>query len=129
MAHFIIKKEAGQTLVSLLIFSVVALAVTTTAISVTINTSQATQAGEKRIYLQQAAQSGIENALLRFLRDPSYTGETMNIDDITIETAIVGSNPYTITATASNALFLHTEEAQITYTNNIVTISSWTSSY
>ena len=129
MAHFKRKSEAGQTLVSLLVFSVVALAVTTTAISVTINTSQATQAVENRVYIQHAAQSGIENALLMLLRDPTYGGETITIDDVTIVTTIVGSDPYTITATADNTRFSHTEEAVVTYTNNILTISSWASSY
>ena len=129
MVYFKRKSEAGQTLVSLLVFSVVALAVTTTAISVTINTSQATQAVENRVYIQHAAQSGIENALLRLLRDPTYGGETITIDDVTIVTTIVGSDPYTITATADNTRFSHTEEAVVTYTNNILTISSWASSY
>ena len=129
MVYFKRKSEAGQTLVSLLVFSVVALAVTTTAISVTINTSQATQAVENRVYIQHAAQSGIENALLMLLRDPTYGGETITIDDVTIVTTIVGSDPHTITATADNARFSHTEEAVVTYTNNILTISSWASSY
>ena len=129
MVYFKRKSEAGQTLVSLLVFSVVALAVTTTAISVTINTSQATQAVENRVYIQHAAQSGIENALLMLLRDPTYGGETITIDDVTIVTTIVGSDPYTITATADNTRFSHTEEAVVTYTNNILTISSWASSY
>ncbi len=129
MTNFKRKSEAGQTLVSLLVFSVVALAVTTTAISVTINTSQATQAVENRVYIQHAAQSGIENALLRMLRDPTYGGESITIDDVTVVTNVVGSDPYTITATADNTRFSHTEEAVVTYTNNIVTISSWASSY
>ena len=129
MVYFKRKSEVGQTLVSLLVFSVVALAVTTTAISVTINTSQATQAVENRVYIQHAAQSGIENALLMLLRDPTYGGETITIDDVTIVTTIVGSDPYTITATADNTRFSHTEEAVVTYTNNILTISSWASSY
>lgn len=129
MTNFKRKLEEGQTLVSLLVFSVVALAVTTTAISVTINTSQATQAVENRVYVQHAAQSGIENTLLRLLRDPTYGGETITIDDVIVETSIVGSDPYIITATADNTRFSHTEEAVVTYTNNILTISSWTSSY
>ncbi|MDA1317265.1 MAG: hypothetical protein O3B87_04545 [bacterium] len=121
--------QAGQTLVTLLVFSVVALAVTTTAISVTINTSHATQAVENRVYVQHAAQSGIENALLRMLRNPSYVGETLSVDDALVVTTVTGSDPYTITATANNGLFSHTQEAQVTYTNNILTISSWTSSF
>ena len=129
MVYFKRKSEVGQTLVSLLVFSVVALAVTTTSISVTINTSQATQAVENRVYIQHAAQSGIENALLMLLRDPTYGGETITIDDVTIVTTIIGSDPYTITATADNTRFSHTEEAVVTYTNNILTISSWASSY
>jgi hypothetical protein len=129
MANYKRRADAGQTLVSLLVFSIVALAVTTTAISVTINTSQATQAVENRVYIQHAAQSGIENALLRLLRNPTYGGETITIDDVVVVTNIVGSDPYTITATADNTRFSHTEEAVVTYTNNILTISSWTSSY
>lgn len=89
-----INPKAGSTLVTLLTFIVVATTVTTAASMVimnnTLNASKFEQ-GQAALYV---AESGAENALLRLLRNPTYTGEVLQIGD--------GTATITVTTSGSN---------------------------
>ncbi len=117
--------QNGQTLVTLLVFSVIALTVATAAVSIMLNVSHATNRVEGNITASQVAESGIENALLRLLRNPSYTGETLQVGDGTVVITVTGSNPKTVTAIGT--LYSHTKtvEATVTFTNGIMSVTSW----
>ncbi len=117
--------QKGQTLVTLLVFSVVALTVATAAVAIMLNVSQATNRVEGNITASQVAESGIENALLRLLRNPSYTGETLQVGDGSVVITVTGTNLKTITAVGT--LYAHTKtiEATVTFTNGIMSITSW----
>jgi hypothetical protein len=73
-----------------------------------------------------AAESGIENAILRAIRDPSYTGETLTLDDkyVTI-TVPPGPYPKTVTVVSQSSNFRRTIEAQMNYSSGYYTISGW----
>ena len=117
--------QQGQTLVTLLVFSVVALTVATAAVSIMINVSQGTNRVEGNVAATQTAESGIENALLRLLRDPSYTGETLPVGDGTAVITVTGTNPKTITVIGTINSHSKTIEATATFTNGIMTVTSW----
>lgn len=125
MKHQDIYNQKGQTLVTLLVFSVIALTVATAAVSIMLNVSHATNRIEGNITASQVAESGIENALLRLLRNPSYTGETLQVGDGTVVITVTGTNPKTVTAVGT--LYSHTKtiEATVSFTNGIMSVSSW----
>ena len=115
----------GQTLVTLLVFTVVAIAVTSTAISIMINITRSASIVESRIIASQAAESGIENAIIRVLRDPEYAGETLQIGDASVEISVAGSDPIVITADATYGSYIQTVQTTIAYVDNSLTISDW----
>ncbi len=119
------KKNSGQTLVSLMIFMVTAIIIITAAVAVTIINSKTTSKFYQGIVSYDLAETGIENAIIRLLRDPSYTGETLVLTGATIELLVSGSDPYTITSTATNGNFKRTIRATASYNNNALSISSW----
>lgn len=125
----ILKKQEGQTLVTLLVFSVMAISVAATAVAIMINTSRATHITESRTVTMSAAESGIENAILRLIRDPSYTGENLTLDDNAITITVSGTDTKIITSTADNGLFRHTIQATATYIDNRLTVTSWNTVY
>jgi len=120
-----IKNNNGQVLVTLLVFTVIAVAVTTTAVSIMINITQSTSIMESRISASQAAEGAIENAILRLLRDPNYTGETLPVGDATVLITVTGSGPYIITAESELNTFVQTIQATVGYTNNRLTVTNW----
>jgi hypothetical protein len=121
--------ESGQTLIILLVFSIVAMTVAAAAVDIMINVSQATNRIEGSINVSQVAESGIENALLRLLRDPSYTGETLQVGEGTVVVVVTGTDPKTITATGTIHSYSKTVQATVTFTNNIMQVTSWKETY
>lgn len=117
--------ESGQTLVSLMIFMVTAIIIITAAVAVIITNSKATSKFYQGIVSYDLAEIGIENAIIRLLRDPSYTGETLVLEDATVEIQVSGVSPYTIISTGTNGNFKRTIQATASYNDNILNISSW----
>lgn len=120
-----LNNNKGQTLIMLLVFMVVAIIITTSATIVLIVNSQSTTKLEQGMMAYISAESAIENALLRLLRNPSYNGETLNIADTTTIATVSGTNPIIITSTGYSFNAFRKIEAQASYVNNILTVSSW----
>ena len=118
-------QNKGQTLVSLMSFMVTAIIIITAAVAVIIINSKATSKFYQGIVSYDLAEAGIENAIIRLLRDPSYTGETLVLTDATIEIQVTGEGPYIIISTGTNGNFKRTIQATASYNDNILNISSW----
>lgn len=127
ISHF--RKQDGQTLVTLLVFSVMAISVAAAAVAIMINTSRATHITESRVRVMGAAESGVENAIIRLIRDPGYTGETLILDDNTIIIVVSGTDTKTIRSTANNGFFQQTIQATASYVDNRLTVTSWNTVY
>lgn len=118
--------QSGQALITMLLFVVISVIITSGAIIIILlNAKSTTQIAQSDI-CHTIAESGIENALLRLLRNTGYTGETMTLDGGTTVVQVTGSgNPYTITSSASLSTFRSTIQVTATETNNVFTVTSW----
>jgi len=81
--------HSGQAVVTVLFVVVIGMLVTTGAIMTLLNAYQSMTNHELGREAFAAAEVGIENGMLRLLRDTSYTGETISMDggktaDITV---------------------------------------------
>lgn len=83
-----------------------------------------------RIYLQgeqvlSIAETGIENAMMRLLRNASYTGETLPVGSGQAVITVTGTQPYVIRSVGS----LHSETRTIvvnaTRSAGLFTVTSW----
>lgn len=117
--------NAGQALVTLLIFMVLGITVTTAAVTLVINNSISTTKAQQAAIVYSIAESGAENAVLRLLRNPFYTGETLEVGEGTAVITVTGTNPKIIRSVGTAGNFKRTIEIQATFTNNILTIQSW----
>lgn len=117
--------QGGQALVTLLFFIVISLTITSAAVVMIILSSRSTSSVSIGMSAYYAAESGIENGLLRLIRDPSYTGETLDIDGSTAVITVSGTEPKTITSVGQNGNFKRTIEAQLNYNSGYYTISNW----
>jgi hypothetical protein len=117
--------KSGQTLIILLVFMMVSIIVTTTAITLAIS---GVQASGRQVLSSQAldiAESGIENALIKLLRDPSYTGETLTVGDGIATIVVTGSGDNTITSIGRYGNFERTIRVTTTYSAGITSVTSW----
>jgi len=122
-------KERGQALITLLFFVLISLTITSGAIIIIIANSISVSKLQEGALAYYAAESGVENALLRLLRDPNYGqpgGETLTIDTSTaVITVTKSGNTATVVTVGQNGNFKRTVQAQMTYNNGYYTFSNW----
>ena len=119
------KFQKGQALVTLLFFVLVSLTITSGAIIIIIINSISVSKSAEGTLAYYVAESGVENALLRLLRDPSYTGETLTVGTGTAIITVTGANPKTVVSVGQSGNFKRTVQAQMTYNNGYYTFSNW----
>ena len=116
---------AGQTIIILLIFMMLAITLAVSATAVVIINTQGDIAYRSGDQALQNAQTGVENALLRLERDSTYTGETMTLASGTVTISVSGTSPKTIVATGTNGAFVRTVTATATITSGVLALTSW----
>lgn len=115
----------GQMLVTLLFFMVISITIVSAAvIMIIVNASGATSVAQG-VDAYYIAESGIENGVLRLLRNPSYTGEVMTVSNGTATITVTGTEPKTVTSVGRIGDYVRTIRAVVGYTNNILTVQSW----
>ncbi len=117
--------KSGQTLVFLLVFVAMAVTVTSAAVVLMINNSQSSATFEQGLVAYDIAEGGAENAVLRLLRDPTYTGETLTIGTGQATITVTGTGPYTIVSKGVSGNFLRQVQVTVNYVSGILTASSW----
>jgi hypothetical protein len=117
--------QSGQTLITLLIFMVVAVTITTASVVMIVSSMKSTSRFEQGTTALQLAESGAENALIRLLRDPSYTNETLTLPQGTVTITVTGTNPITIVSEAKTANTVRKIEISASYINEVLTVTSW----
>ena len=91
--------QKGQALITLLVFTIVAITITSAAVIIIFTNSIGTSKLEQGTNAYYVAESGAENALLRLLRDPNYSGEILPVDDASVEISVANTgSTYTITS-------------------------------
>jgi hypothetical protein len=117
--------QSGQTLVLLLVFVTVAIAITAAAIFIlTTNSISATNFSQGRS-TKAMAEAGVEKALLSLLRDPNYKGETFSLDTGTVTATVSGTTTLTISVAATDGDYVKRVEVIATYSNNVLIPTSW----
>lgn len=117
-----LKNQKGQTIVTLLFFMVISISVISAVVVVVVNTVISGGNFEQGTVAYYAAEAGAENALLRILRNPSYSGETLTIDGATVTIQVIGN---TITSVAEYGNSIRKVEVQTVYNNNMLEVSTW----
>ena len=119
------KYQAGQTLVLLLVFMMVAIAVTTAATFIIATNSLSATAVSQGLATREMAEAGAEKTLIGLIRDPNYKGEIFSLDTGTVTTSVSGATTLTINSTAVNGDYTKRVEVKATYSNNVLTPVSW----
>lgn len=116
--------QKGQALITLLFFVLISLTITSGAIIIIIANSISVSKVQEGTLAYYAAESGIENSLLRLLRNQNYLGETLSIGDVGVAVTVIGDNPKIVIATSSGN-FKRTVQVQANYNNGYYSFSNW----
>lgn len=115
----------GQALVSLIAFIAFGVVVTGAAVTMAIVNSRTTDIYSTSDEVFATAETGADNAVLRLLRNPNYTGETLTIGTQTATITVTGGATKTITSEGSANGIKRKVEVVGTFTNNVFTPTSW----
>lgn len=118
-------QQAGSVLITLLIFVVVSLIIVSSAVLLVVDSTVITTNQQIGTTAISIAESGAENAILRLLRDPSYTGETLTVGTGTAVITVAGSSPIIVRSVGSLGDFERTVEVQLLRQNGVLTVDSW----
>lgn len=119
------KNQKGQTLVILLVYMVMAIIVTTAAVSMVLVNSRGADKLLQGTTAYDVAESGAETAMVKLLRDTSYAGETLSVAGGTAVITVSGTSTKTIVSKGTLNNFTRSVEVTATNVNNVLTVTSW----
>ena len=121
-----INNSKGNVLVTLLVFVVIAVVIISAFTTITIINTQTTSVFSKGNYTYEIAELGIEESIIRLLRDPdNYTGGTLSINGNTVNINVSGTTTKTIVSEAVSGTYRRKIQVTATVENNKVTILTW----
>lgn len=117
--------QNGQALTSLLIIMFIGLAIVSASVGI-VSTNLASTSG--LLVSNDAlvvAESGAEDALLKILRNPSYTGGTLPFDIGTATVSISSTSPFTFVSTGQVGQYQRSIRVILNNTDGVTTVTSW----
>jgi hypothetical protein len=120
--------KKGQALVILLVFMAVAVTVSTAAAMILMGAQKSTTSLEVSTDAYSVAESGMENALIRILRNPDYSGETLTVGDGIATISATGQGA-TVISTGRVGNYVRTIKVTAGFVNNILVVNSWQEVY
>jgi hypothetical protein len=114
------------------VFISIAMIIISAMVTIIASNSILNSINQQSLQVKQAAENGIENALLNLLRNPAYTGEILDATlngYLTVVTVSGDSINKTITSTSAASNYQWKIISKINYNENILTIISWQDSY
>lgn len=104
---------------------IIAIVVTTASIALVVNSSKGTDKVYQGANSLDIAESGAETAMIKLLRDPNYSGETLSVGSGQAVITITGTNPKTIVSKGTLNNFTRTIQVIVDTSNNTLTATSW----
>lgn len=114
----------GQALITLLFFMAIGITVATAAVMVSLVNAGTTSTFQQGEEAHSAAEAGVENAIMRLLRDPNYSGETLALGEATVVVQVTGSAQKTIRSEARSAYAVRTvvSDAEV---GQVLRVTTW----
>lgn len=119
-------RQCGQALITVLFIAVIGIMVATGAVMTLVSAFESTSVQELDRLAFIAAESGVENSVLRLVRDPSYVGETLQVDaDSTATVTVTSGATYTITSIGVVGLVARKIVATAHFSDLALVLDSW----
>lgn len=115
----------GQAMITLLFIIIIAITLGASAAVVASLNARSSQRYADGTLAYYVAESGTENAMMRLLRDPSYTGETLQVGSGTAVVTVTGGSTKTVTSVGTIDNYQRTIQTIVGYSGGIFTVTSW----
>ena len=102
-----------------------AITVISVAVSLIFVNSTSASKFEQGVYAYSISESGAENALMRLIRNPNYSGETLLVGGGSVTITVTGTTAKTIIAEGTYKDFYRKVAVQASYAGGFLTVTSW----
>jgi len=119
------KHQSGQALIVLLFFMIIAITLSTTAIAVVASNSLSVTNTEESTHALEIAEAGAQDGLIRLIRTPNFSGETLTVNGGSATVVVTGSSMKTILSTGVNGNFTRKIQVTASFAGGILTITGW----
>lgn len=118
--------QSGSILTALVVFVAIGLLITTSATVLLADQMLLSERDARSASLIYTAESGAENAILRLLRDPSYTGEQLlTPDGLAININVQPGPTIVITSQVESNNLTRSVQVELTRLNGVLEVQSW----
>jgi len=117
--------KKGTALIILLLIMSVAMSMVGAAVVTIMSATQKTSFAEQGVVALKIAESGAEEALIRILRDPNYSGGTLTIDEGNATIQVTGSTIKTITVTTDYAQVRQQVVVTVNTAGDLLKVLAW----
>lgn len=116
----------GQALISVLFIAIIGMTIATGAITSLMSVFAKTGKEEVAVLAYEAAEGGIENGIMRLVRDSTYVGETMTFDaDSTAIVTVSTASGVVITSVGTVGSVSRKLVVSGHFTNLVWSVDSW----
>lgn len=121
-----LQNSKGQAMITVLFIMLIGMLITMASVITSINNATSTTNSEIGVTAYDLAESGAENALLKLIRNPNYTGEQYSPSiGQTITITVTGVSPQIITSEGKIGTIAKRIQINLQYNDGVLVINSW----
>lgn len=118
-------KQKGMALIMVILVGAIALIAVTTSTALVISEFKKNIAATSGISQYQLTYGALENSFMRLLRDPNYSGETLQLSNSTCYITVSGSpSNKSVESVCGNGSYVRKMGATVTFSGGRMTVSS-----
>ena len=121
--------KRGQTLVIFLVYIVIAMTVISVAVAILVTNTIGSSHAEQSRMAYVIAESGMENALIRLLRNPAYPGEILPVGSGQSTITLAGTDPIVVTSEGSQGDFSRRIQVSVRFVQGVMQVETWRESF
>lgn len=120
------KNQQGQALIMVILIGVIAIIAVVSASTLVISELKKNTSTSYGVSQYSIAYGALENAFMRLLRDPNYTGETVALSSSTCYITATAGSTKTVEARCTDGRYVRKVGATVTFSAGIMTVSGIT---
>lgn len=120
------RNQQGAALIMVVLIGVIALVAVVSATTLVISELRKNTVTIYGVTQYQITYGALENAFMRLLRNPNYTGETITLADSTCYITVTGDSTKTVEVRCTNGSYVRKTGATVTFADGLMTVSGIT---
>lgn len=116
--------QTGQALIMVILIGMIALIAVVSSTTLVVGELKKNTIATVGIAQYHVTYGALENAFIRLLRDPNYSGETLTLSPSTCYITVAGASTKTVVARCTDGTYVRKIQATVTFSSAIMSVSA-----